>query len=121
MLVMALAQARKSGNGWLIHRYYSVLKTWADYLVTNGLHPNGRYTLIIRFLEIIPTKHFCLASSLASDDIAETSNVALKAIMGIYAMGHINRILEARGANSAKTKYYLVSFFHCFLFSEEVN
>jgi hypothetical protein len=113
MLVMALAQARKSGNGWLIHRYYSVLKTWADYLVTNGLHPNGGYVLIIiRFLEIMLTQSgfFCLASSLSSDNIAETSNVALKAIMGIYAMGHINRILEARGADSAKTKYYLVSF-----------
>ena len=44
MLVMALAHARKSGDGLLIHRYYSRLKTWGDHLVTNGLQLNGRYT-----------------------------------------------------------------------------
>ena len=48
------------------------------------------------------------SSSLASDNIPETSNLALKAIMGIYAMGNINQILEARGADPAKTKQYLV-------------
>jgi hypothetical protein len=69
------------------------------------------YTLIH---PIIGKKKFdtvaCVSSSLASDNIPETSNLALKAIMGIYAMGNINQILEARGADPAKTKYYLVSF-----------
>jgi hypothetical protein len=57
-----------------------------------------------------PDKLFCLTNSLASDNIPETSNLALKAIMGIYAMGSINQILEARGADPAKTKHYLVRF-----------
>jgi hypothetical protein len=107
MLVMALAHVRKSGDGSLIHRYYSTLKTWGDYLVTNGLQPNGRYVLVLWFLRTILTM---LIISLTSDNIAETSNLALKAIMGIYAMGNINKILEARGADSANTKHYLVSF-----------
>lgn len=108
MLVMALAHARKSGDGSLIYRYYSLLRPWADYLVTNGLQPNARYCHVLQFLETRLTR--CLAISLSSDNIAETSNLALKAIMGIYAMGTINRILEARGADPAKTAYYLVSF-----------
>jgi len=42
------------------------------------------------------------------DNIPETSNLALKGIMGIYAMGRINKALEVRGADPAKTTYYLV-------------
>jgi hypothetical protein len=38
------------------------------------------------------------------------ANLALKGIMGLYAMGQINRILEARGADPSKTSYYLVTF-----------
>ena len=59
----------------------------------------------------------CLSVSLASDHIPETSNLALKAIMGIYAMGNINQILEPRGADPAKTKHYLVGFFSFAAFS----
>jgi hypothetical protein len=86
----------------------AVLKTWADYLVTNGLQPNGRYTHHPT-LRNKSDKVVDLAS-LASDNIPETSNLALKSIMGIYAMGNINQILEPRGADPAKTKHYLVSF-----------
>lgn len=106
MLVMALAHARKSGDGTLIHRYYLQLKTWADYLVTYGLQPNGRYEHILWTLE---TSLTMCGPSLTSDNIAETSNLALKAIMGIYAMGNINKILEVRGADSTDTGNYLVS------------
>lgn len=47
--------------------------------------------------------------SLTSDKIGATSNLALKAILGIYAMGKINQALEVRGADPAKTIHYLVS------------
>lgn len=47
--------------------------------------------------------------SLTSDRTGATSNLALKAILGIYAMGKINQALEVRGADSAKTNHYLVS------------
>ena len=63
----------------------------------------------------------CLSVSLASDHIPETSNLALKAIMGIYAMGNINQILEPRGADPAKTKHYLVGFFSAFFFNQFVK
>ncbi|KAF9523660.1 hypothetical protein CPB83DRAFT_821238 [Crepidotus variabilis] len=37
MLIMTLAHARKSGDGTLCKRYYSLLKIWADYLGANAL------------------------------------------------------------------------------------
>ena len=38
------------------------------------------------------------------------ANLVLKGIMGVYAMGKINGILEARGADASKTSYYLVGY-----------
>jgi hypothetical protein len=40
MLVMALAHARKSGDGRLIATYYDLLRKWADFLVKNSLQLN---------------------------------------------------------------------------------
>jgi len=40
---------------------------------------------------------------------SSNANLALKGIMGLYAMGKINEILEARGADSSKSSYYSVS------------
>ena len=40
MLVMALAHARKSGDGIFIQKYYDLLRSWADFLVTNSLQLN---------------------------------------------------------------------------------
>lgn len=41
MLVMALAHARKSGDGRLIVTYYDLLHQWADFLVANSLELNA--------------------------------------------------------------------------------
>jgi hypothetical protein len=41
---------------------------------------------------------------------SSNANLALKGIMGLYAMGKINKILEPRGADSSKTSYYSVSY-----------
>jgi len=49
--------------------------------------------------------------SMSSDELySSTVNLALKGIVGLYAMGEINRILEARGADTSKSSYYLVSY-----------
>jgi len=41
---------------------------------------------------------------------SSTSNLALKGIVGIYAMSKINRALEPQGALTNYTQYYLVSY-----------
>ncbi len=48
--------------------------------------------------------------SISADGLVATSNLALKGITGIYAMGKINKVLESSGADPSKTSYYLVSF-----------
>ncbi|KAJ3517818.1 hypothetical protein NLJ89_g249 [Agrocybe chaxingu] len=94
MLIMVLAHALKTGDGTLADRYvcaflvlscselqcqlhsflqYDLLKTWADYLVKNTLHPSGYQT----------------------DDgltFGDMSNLSLK---GIIAIGAIAKIAEA--------------------------
>jgi hypothetical protein len=48
---------------------------------------------------------------MSSDGLySSNANLALKGIMGLYAMGKINKILEARGADASKTSYYSVSY-----------
>src|SRR6266542_198241 len=49
-------------------------------------------------------------SATADGVFGATSNLVLKGIMGIYAMGQINKVLEARGADLSLTLHYLVSF-----------
>ena len=60
------------------------------------------------------TKHLSLPfpfQSMSSDGLySSNANLVLKGIMGLHAMGEINKILEARGANASNTSYYLVSF-----------
>src|SRR6266571_1027803 len=47
---------------------------------------------------------------MSSDGLySSQANLALKGIVGLYAMGQINKVLEARGADPSKTAYYLVS------------
>ncbi|KAJ3517828.1 hypothetical protein NLJ89_g250 [Agrocybe chaxingu] len=86
MLVMALAHAQKSGEGALINRYYTLLRNWADYLVSNALQPNAYTT--------------------ADGLVGATSNLALKGIVGIYAMSKINEALEQQGALRNYTEHY---------------
>jgi len=42
MIVMAYAHARTSGDSSLLTNYYHLLKTWADYLVSNSLVLQGQ-------------------------------------------------------------------------------
>jgi hypothetical protein len=54
--------------------------------------------------------YLMLLLSISADGLVATSNLALKGITGIYAMGKINKVLESSGADPSKTSYYLVSF-----------
>ncbi|KAF9523661.1 hypothetical protein CPB83DRAFT_821241 [Crepidotus variabilis] len=84
MLIMALAYARKSGDGTQCQRYYNLLKNWADYLSINALNNNT-----------FPTS-----------DMSGDVNLALKAIIGVQAMSSINKFLEPQGASPADTYMY---------------
>ncbi|KAF8995301.1 hypothetical protein BDQ17DRAFT_1430456 [Cyathus striatus] len=71
MLIMMLAHTLKSGDGSLIYHYYDLLKGWADYLEMNTLHPTGYLNA-------------------DGEGIPNLSNLALKGILGLYAMGKIS-------------------------------
>jgi hypothetical protein len=48
---------------------------------------------------------------MSSDGLYSSNvNLALKGILGLYAMGKINKILEGRGADASQTSYYLVTY-----------
>ncbi|KAF9007842.1 hypothetical protein BDQ17DRAFT_1350037 [Cyathus striatus] len=83
MLIMVLAHAMKSGDGSLLSRYYGLLKQWADYLEQNTLHPVG----------------YINADGESNPNL---SNLALKGIVGMYAMGKIS---EAAGMSSDASHY----------------
>ncbi|KAF9007841.1 hypothetical protein BDQ17DRAFT_1323784 [Cyathus striatus] len=97
MLIMTLAHAMKSGDGSLILRYgatdlvqylqYDLLKGWADYLDKNTLHTSG----------------YASSDGQAAPNL---SNLALKGIVSIYAMGKINEALETIGKEANDTAYY---------------
>ena len=105
MLVMALAQARKSGDGKLLFTYYDVFRKWADFLITST-KSTGLYVLCFFPSLAIAKAH---KSPTADGLLGATSNFMLNSIMGIYAMGQINKVLEAVGADSSLTSHYLVS------------
>ncbi|KAF8867760.1 hypothetical protein BD779DRAFT_1244531 [Infundibulicybe gibba] len=71
MIVMVLAHAKASGDGSLISRYYTLLKSWANYLAANALNQT-------RFI---------------SSDGQNNPNLAIKGIIGIRAMGEISQIV----------------------------
>ncbi|KAJ3859446.1 hypothetical protein EV359DRAFT_50833 [Lentinula novae-zelandiae] len=83
MLIMTLAHARTTGDGSLIKKYYNLLSTWADYLVSNALYPNGQTS---------------------ADGITESNNtnLAIKGIIGIAAMAEIS---QAMGNTTAAQQY----------------
>jgi hypothetical protein len=106
---MALAHARKSGDITLISKYQDVLYKWSDFLVTNSLQLNGSY---VESPSPRPLMKLSVFSSMTADGlVGATSNLALKGIMGIYAMGEIVKLLESRSRNSKRATYYLVSSF----------
>ncbi|KAF5323146.1 hypothetical protein D9758_017812 [Tetrapyrgos nigripes] len=83
MLIMAYTHARFSGDGSLIGKYYDVFKTWTDQLVPNALMPNG----------------FSTSDGQSS---ANMTNLALKAILSIRAMGEMS---DAAGNEDDAKKY----------------
>ncbi|KAJ7585371.1 hypothetical protein C8J56DRAFT_946578 [Mycena floridula] len=82
MLIMAWAHATFSGDGRLISRYYSLLKTWADYLVEGSLRPIGQTV----------------------DGLSKPymTNLAIKGIIGIQAMASISKAI----GNVANAQHY---------------
>jgi len=78
MLIMALAHAQKSGDGSLIHQHYNLLKGWADYLVNNTIAPVQQVDA-------------------DSESTANNTNLAVKGIIGIAAMGQISSALGNQG------------------------
>ncbi|KAE9404337.1 DUF1793-domain-containing protein, partial [Gymnopus androsaceus JB14] len=83
MLIMTLAHARISGDGTLIAKYYDLLSSWADYLVSNTLFPNAQ---------------------ISADGISNPNmtNLAIKGIIGIAAMAEISQVV---GNVSAAQQY----------------
>ncbi|KZT68279.1 hypothetical protein DAEQUDRAFT_337808 [Daedalea quercina L-15889] len=91
MLIMVLAHAVNAGDSSLLGSYYALLKTWADYLVTNALHPSNQ-------------------ASVDTRDVASNStNLSLKGIIGIQAMSNISSMLgkddDAQHYSSVASQY----------------
>jgi len=111
MLILALAHAQKSGDRSLISRYYSRLLKWADFLGKGSLE--GLAQLWVPNFRSISSNltNLTIYSITADGSNSAMSNLALKAITGIYAMGKINQLLEGYvyGADSSRTSYYLAS------------
>ncbi len=88
MLLMSLAYMNGVSSGeasaWA-NSHYKILKQWADYLVQNALDPNLQNQ----------TDDF-------TGFIAHSSNLALKGILGVYAMGNIANAV----GNGGDTGYY---------------
>ncbi|KAJ2936581.1 hypothetical protein H1R20_g512, partial [Candolleomyces eurysporus] len=83
MLIMAAAYGMQTKDWASLNPYAGLFKTWADFLVTESLH----------------TKQQTSADGLTSEN---QSNLALKGIVGVYAM---SKIREALGANGEE-KYF---------------
>ncbi|CAL1707175.1 unnamed protein product [Somion occarium] len=75
MLIMALAHARASGDGSLISQHYGLLKDWADYLTSFNVTPPD-------------------ATTVDQERQSNTTNLAIKGIIGIKAMSEISKALN---------------------------
>ncbi|EMD37366.1 hypothetical protein CERSUDRAFT_114039 [Gelatoporia subvermispora B] len=75
MLIMTYAQARTSGDGSLISRYYDLLRGWTEYVSNNTLQPTASQ------------------QSADQQSIAGSSNLAVKGIIAIQAMAEMSRAL----------------------------
>ncbi|KAH9968155.1 DUF1793-domain-containing protein [Russula dissimulans] len=75
MLIMTYAQARASGDGSLISRYYRLLSRWADYLTNNTLFIHDQ-------------------SSADNLSVTNQTNLAIKGIIAIEAMSKMSSIVQ---------------------------
>ncbi len=85
MITLAAQICMLDGNTSYVDPYWSIITTWADYLVENGLHP---------------------ANQLCTDDFAGhwagNCNLAIKAIMGVAGYAELARM---KGQMDVYTKY----------------
>ena len=85
MITLAATISRLEGNTHYVDKYWSILKTWADYLAENGQDP---------------------ANQLCTDDFAghwaHNANLSIKAIMGVAGFAEMARI---KGDDATATKY----------------
>ncbi|CCM02776.1 uncharacterized protein FIBRA_04884 [Fibroporia radiculosa] len=74
MLIMTLAHARLTGDGYLISQHYDLLKNWANYLIKYFQAPT---------------------SQVDADDqrMANMTNLAIKGIIGIQAMAEMSKAI----------------------------
>jgi hypothetical protein len=88
-MIMVLAYVQLSGNSDYVTQHYPILKQWAEYLVQDSLLP---------------------AEQLSTDDFAghlvNQTNLALKGIIGLEAMGQMSRII---GENGDAEKYSAIA------------
>ncbi|KAI0251855.1 hypothetical protein BJV78DRAFT_1125603 [Lactifluus subvellereus] len=75
MLIMTYAQARASGDGSLISRYYPVLTSWANYLLKSTLFIHDQ-------------------SSADNLSVNNQTNLAIKGIIAIEAMSKMSAIVK---------------------------
>ncbi|CAA9959750.1 hypothetical protein PTNB73_02317 [Pyrenophora teres f. teres] len=84
-MAMVLAYVQRSGNTAYIQQHYAILKQWASYLVSDSLLP---------------------ALQLSTDDfaghLANQTNLALKGIIGLAAMGEMSRLI----GDTNSSQYY---------------
>ncbi|TFK28409.1 hypothetical protein FA15DRAFT_701078 [Coprinopsis marcescibilis] len=88
MLIMSYVSAKQTNDFTLLNRYSGLFKKWADFLVGTTFNANNQ---------------------ISTDGISEDghANLALKGILGIYAMSKIQEIVDPAGASSAAAKEYL--------------
>lgn len=83
MIFMALAYSQFTDNINYLEKHYKILKQWTSYLIDFGLIPATQGKLFLWYgLIVVSTDDF-------AGPLANQTNLALKAILGIRAMGEI--------------------------------
>lgn len=88
MIFMALAYSQFTDNPSYLEKHYRILKQWTKYLIDFGLIPATQGANFLQScLRIVSTDDF-------AGPLANQSNLALKAILGIRAMSEIASITD---------------------------
>ncbi|KLO16076.1 DUF1793-domain-containing protein [Schizopora paradoxa] len=77
MIIMTYADILYSGDGSLAIRHYDLLKSWGSYLLNNSLIPGNQFA----------------PESSENGSLVNVTNLALKGIIGVGAMGQISNFL----------------------------